>query len=258
MEYLQVNQNTFDNIQGMNDLEMVDNVSKLAKKRSAKLTKKAAGATGKKKAKLTKRAATVAKKGTLLGRIGHVVAAVSTGGVSLLASKKGRSQLKKAGKVVGKGAVLSALLPILPLVPMMRKSLEKKGVKTKKGQPLETLNLFYKNVVQGKQGNWEAIDLLETPEDNLAPVIGVVVSAVISFIKALKKKKADGKTLTKTEQVIVDGTEEAEKQIIEKAKEEAAGGVGKKLLFDRKTQMIIIGVVLLLGVIVYTVSRKHS
>lgn len=233
MEYIEVNPDTFDNINSINDLETIDHVSKKAKRKAAKLTKKASKAKGRKKKRLLRRAKRVETKGTLGERIAKGIKTVV--------------------------ASSTILLPVLPLMPMMKRTLKKKGVSVGKN-PLDIVNAFYKNVVKKSKdgGNYEDIDLLDVDEDNLAPAIAAVVSGVIAFIKGIKKKKQSGEKLTVVENVIASGTEEAETQLKAKAQEETAQVVGQKLLFDRKTQFIVIGVVVVVIIIAVIISRKRS
>lgn len=239
METIEVNDSLYDSIQGSNDLEVIDNVSKQAKRRATKLQKKATKTTGKKAIRLTKKAKRLSTKGTLLGQVA-----------------KGAG---KVAKKIGKTAIQPALLPLIPLKPVMKKALEKKGKKAPQ-KMLDLVNAFYNEIV--KQSNYdyyENIDLLDIPEgtDYAAVAISTVVSAVLGFIKSLKKKKAEGGALTPLEDTILKGTEQTEEKIREEAKSEAAQTVGEKILFDKKTQMyIIIGIVAIVGIALYIQRKK--
>jgi hypothetical protein len=227
MESLEVNKDTFDNIQGTNDLEMIDNVTKKAAKKQ------------KRKARRKK----------ILGG----VLAVATGGVSKLATKKGRKQI---GSVLKGAAGVSVLLPLVPLRGMMIKALNKEGiVATKRTSTVDLANRFYKNIVQKHDKSYDDMDINTIPPDHVAAAIGIVVTAIISFIKNIKKRKADGEKLSKAEELVAAGTEEAEAKINDSAKGEAATEVGTALLFDRKTQLIILAVV---AVALYFMFRKRS
>jgi|WetSurMetagenome_2_1015567.scaffolds.fasta_scaffold02016_9 hypothetical protein len=201
------------------------------------------------------------------------VLAVATGGVSKLGSKAGRKEVKKAaqkvGKVISEVTATTMLAPLLPLMPLMTKELKKKKVSFKK-TPLGIAEAFYKNVVQkhSKANGFDSYDNIEgldslmqyglsNFEDNIVEgIVSGLVKGIIEFIKNAKKKKESGQTVSKTEEAVIEATD----KVIEKAtdeiktgvKEKAAQTVGEKLLFDRKTQLIVVGVVVLIvGIAIY-------
>lgn len=154
--------------------------------------------------------------------------------------------LKKVGQTAGDVTIWA---PIAPLRPMMRKALAAKGKDPgKKTHTGELAKIFYNEIVS-KQGNYEEINIdFDLQSDNIVDEAATaIISGIIEFIKGIKKKKAEGKQLNKTEQVITDGTEIAETKIKESAQNEAATAVGKSILFDRKTQLIL--AVVLIGII---------
>ncbi len=265
MEFLAVNQETFDKIQGVNDLNAVRKVvsnfeeeNHISKKRKAKLEKKIAAGKFKGKKLKRKQAIVEGKRQTIAGKI----LGVATGGLSKLTTKAGRTEAKKGAKVVGNVLAAGTILaPVMPLMPMMKRALKKKGVTPPK-MPIDVLNAFYKNVVKGGSnydGHLPNIDLLEIESDHLAPAVGAVVSAVLAFVKLIKKKKNSGETLTKIEETIANGTEQIETELEEKAKTEVAEQVGSRLLFDKKTQtIIIIVIVIIIGIAVYIARKKQS
>lgn len=250
MEYLEVSPQMYDNIQGTNDLDMV--ADHISAKRKKKLQKKITAGKFKGKRLKKKQAIVAGTRQTLGGRL----LGVATGGLSKLTTKAGRTEVKKAGKIAVKIAENIALLPLLPLLPMMKKTLKQKGVRTG-NTPLEITNAFYTNVVKKTDHLNPDIDLLEIDsKDHLAVAIGAVVSAIIAFVKGIKKKKASGETLSKIEQTIATGTDIAEKVLNEKAQTETATTVGSKLLFDRKTQFLIIGIIAAVVIIAVIIARK--
>jgi hypothetical protein len=205
------------------------------------------------------------KKGKLkkaFKKVGRVALAVSTGGASELATKKGRAGIKKGVKKVGKVLKEIALdttifAPLVPLVPMMKKGLQKKGKPVPKGVS-NIAKSFYNEVVV-KHGSYEQIHYdNDLDADNIiAEAASGIVKGVLEFIKGLKKHKAEGGKLTPTEEAIVAGTDLAAAKIDEQAKDEAAGAVGKRILFDRKTQIIIVAVlVAIIAGVWYFRSRK--
>lgn len=226
---MEVTPESFENIQSFNDLETIgrtDNVTKVGK---------------------------------LLRKVGKSkVLAVATGGASKLASKKGRQEVKKVATKVGKAIVgTSVLLPLQPLRPVMIKGLKKEGIKAdNKTQLVDLANLFYKHVVRKQDKSFEEIDLNNLDDHAVGAALSAVVTGIISFIKNIKKKKAEGKALTKMEEVIASGTEEVETQIETGAKEEVAKQVGSSLLFNKKTQMIIVGVIVVIIIIAVVIARK--
>lgn len=195
-----------------------------------------------------------------LKKVGKGALAVGTGGLSLAASKKGRAKIKKGLKKVG--GFLKKLnplfLPIMPLRPMMRKALAKKGKDPGKKADTSVLVKTFYNEVVAKKGKYEEIHFDdELDADNIvSEAIGGIVKGVLEFIKGLKKKKASGEPLDATEKLIVDGTELAETKITESAKEGAATEIGKRILFDRKTQLIIGAVIIGIIAIVWYIRRK--
>jgi hypothetical protein len=239
LESVELPSDYYDEIQGTNDLEMIDNVTK---KRKAKLTKKIAAGKFKGK-KLAKKKGIVA--GTRMTTFGKI-AGVATGGASLLASKAGRKTAKKIAKVVVGSTVL---LPLQPLRGVMIKGLKKEGVNASKTTPIIDLaNLFYKHVVRKNNSSFEEIDLNNLSDydgDNFVVSISAIVSGIIAFIKGVKKKKASGTPLTKAEEIIVEGTEAVEAKIEESAKDEAASEIGETVmegaqsLANPKTLLII-------------------
>jgi hypothetical protein len=244
MQYIEVDANQFEettSFEDMKNLERAANGEDHAKGKLRKKLKKAASS-----------------------KFGRIAAGILTGGASVAASKKGRADLKKGAKKVGKIAkkVLqaSAFLPLFPLKPMLVKILKGKGKNVSmKTDMADLANMFYNTVVRKQDKSFEAIDLDEitsTDEHVIGTAVAAVVGGIISFIKAIKKKKAAGQKLTKIEEDVATGTEQVEKQIKEGAQDEAAQSVGKKLLFDRKTQLIVVGVVVAIIAFVFVVRKK--
>jgi hypothetical protein len=255
LESVELPPDSFDEIQGTNDLEMIDNVTK---KRKAKLTKKIAAGKFKGK-KLAKKKGIVA--GTRMTTFGKI-AGVATGGASLLASKAGRKTAKKIGKAVIGSTVL---LPLQPLRPVMIKGLKKEGVSASIKTPIIDLaNLFYKNVVRKNNSSFEEIDLNNLSDydgDNFAVAISAVVSGIIAFIKGVKKKKASGAPLSKAEETIAEGTEAVEAKIEESAEDEAASQIGETVMSGAQSlanpkTLLILGAGVLAIVIFFAMRKK--
>ena len=144
---------------------------------------------------------------------------------------------------------------------MMVKELNKKGFNLKRRAPIvQVADLFYNNIVRKADKSFEEIDyeMNFRGDDHAAGVaIKAIVDGIISFVKGIKKKKEDGKEkLSKVEESIAVATIQTEKRLKAKAKEETAKEVGKKLLFDKKTQYLIAGAVVMIIVIAVIVVRK--
>jgi hypothetical protein len=230
MQTIEVSENRFENIEGLNDIqEVADSITAGRKKR---LEKKVKSGKGSKRKQAIRKELIAGTRRTLVGGIAQRV-------------KESVTDPKTA--------------PLVPLRPVMIVVLSKKGIKANnKTSTADLANLFYENVVRKDNKNLQHIDINELDEDYAVVALSVVVDAIISFIKSIKDKKKAGETLNKTEEVIATGTEMAEKKIEEGAKDEAAKNVGSKLLFDRKTQIVVIGVVIavVIGVIYFTKHHK--
>ena len=235
MEYLEVDQEMFEDesMTPENVAEAIDNAigdrrKKRLKRRAAKKAKKAKKAHGKRKKRLLKRS----KKLT-----GKKIRKVEK-------RQKRRKKIKKGLKRVGQAAVFA---PLIPLKPVMLKALEKKGKRPAKKTPIgEVAKLFYNEIVTHYDDNFEPIEM-DFELDNIDPVtISSLVSAIVTFIKGLKKKKKAGEPLTKTEDTIVTGTEAVEAHIQSEMDKERAEDLGGKILFDRKFQLIAAGAILIL------------
>jgi hypothetical protein len=244
MEYLEVSQEDFENpnlTEGNVD-EYIDNFGLKSKaKKTARKTKRV----NKRFARKTKRAV---KKGNTAK-----VAKLARKKVSKISIKTGKvakraERQEKIKKIASK--LNPALLPLIPLKGLMVKALNNKGVTTKKEEPLDVIaKKFYNNIVVKHNKHYEEVhfDSDLEPDYVVGSAITGIVTAVISFIKDLKKKKeAEGEeALTPTEKVIVKQTENVEAQIQEKSEAEAARQVGSTLLYDRNFQIGLVFVIAL-------------
>lgn len=157
---------------------------------------------------------------------------------------KVKKAIKKTAKKLASVGTRAILAPLLPLRPIMIKALKSKGKAASRSTKIDVLARDFYNyvVVPHSKGNFEEIHFDPDVDHIAGTALTAIASAVVTFIKSLKKKKAEGEPMSSTEKTIVKGTEAVEAQIEEKAKEEAAREVGGKLLFDKKTQLIIAGV----------------
>ena len=144
------------------------------------------------------------------------------------ASKEAKQAGKFAKKEIGTIAGAAALLPLLPLKPMMIKILNKKGVK--RGNTLKDVaNAFYNNVIKphpiakANTFDYPEHDLDNYTENNIIDVAIDIVEQIISFIKSLKAKAAKGGLLTDIEKDIVGGSDDALAKIDKKKGEGVKG-----------------------------------
>ncbi len=150
--------------------------------------------------------------------------------------EKRQVRRKKIGKVI-KRAPYAVLLP---LRPVLRKAVERKGVSTKKMKIDELAKQFYNLVVvKESKGTYELVDY-DPDTDNIDPItITAVVSAIVGFVKSLKRQKDEGKELTPAQESIADGVEKVQDKLIYEAKVEGAEGIGKTLFMDGKIWLIL-------------------
>lgn len=112
------------------------------------------------------------------------------------ALSKAKKAAKKAAKWAGERFNDVPFAPLLPFLPAMKIILAKKGHK-KTGDLSETTKKFYSVVIKGS--NFEADNFIGVSSDEMFssfdPVsITAIVSAVLNFMKATKKKKPEDRT----------------------------------------------------------------
>lgn len=197
-----------------------------------------------------------------LKKIGKIALAVGTGGASLAASKSGRQKIgraaKKVGSVIKEVALDTTIMaPLIPLVPMMKKGIQKKGKPVPKGVS-SIAKAFYNEVVT-KHGDYDEIHFdNDLDADNIVEeAASGIIKGILEFVKGIAAKKKAGQTLSPTEEVIASGTETVQTNLQKQAKDEAATTVGKNILFNRKFQIIAgLSIVAIIGIIWY-MRRKH-
>lgn len=253
MQSIEVDNSTFEEVTNLDDLSDVQKRAFLRNKKRSKMRTF--------KRRKNSMETDNLKFGKKLRKIGRGILAVSTGGISEVATKRGRKDLKKAAKDTGKAIKkiggIAAFAPLLPLVPMMKKALKKKGKPVPSGVQ-NVAKAFYNEIVT-KHGSYEEIHFdSDLDADNIiSEAIGGIVKGILEFVKGLKKKKQAGDKLSDTEAVIADGTEIVEKKLNEQAQETAATEVGKKILFDRKSQIVIVLIIVaIVGVVLYLRRNK--
>jgi hypothetical protein len=148
---------------------------------------------------------------------------------------------QKFRKKVGTGIKKIAGLSVLgPLMPVMAAALRKKGVATKKMGLAEMTKQFYNKIVKPQSGNtYETLDF--DPEvDYIDPVtVTALVSAVIGFIKRLKKKKQEGAKLTPTQEKIVEGSDKVIEEIKYESEVQGAEKMGRAIFMDNKVLILV-------------------
>jgi len=136
-----------------------------------------------------------------------------------VALRKTKEAVKKGAQAAAKGALTA---PLIPFVPMMKSILRKRGVNPP-SKVQELAQAFFKNVVKKTEG-FESVE----------PVtITAIITAIISFFKKLKEKKAQGKGLTQEEKDVLNEVEkvgEAAAEINEGESSSSMGGLMPILL----------------------------
>lgn len=121
------------------------------------------------------------------------------------AKRKEKRKVRKETKTrffdrIKAGIKAPYLLPLFPFFPMMRKALTKRNVKFEYGNLNDIAKKFYFSVVKEKN-NFDSEVLAESMD--VDPVtIGMIVTAVIKFIKNVVNKKKNKEVLTENEEQI--------------------------------------------------------
>jgi hypothetical protein len=140
-----------------------------------------------------------------------------------------------------------AFAPLVVLKPVMKSALQKKGIKYKSDSVEDLAEAFHTAIV--KKQPYKANYSYEV--NNLDPfLVTTIVTAIIDFIKNLKKKKEDGIALTNEEQIILNEAEKVAATVTDYAKDEAKFQVGD---FLSKNWVFIVAGLVLVG---YFVMRK--
>ena len=165
--------------------------------------------------------------------------------------------------------------PLLPFKLAMIAALKKKGAYSKGMSFKNIVNKFFNEYVSkknNKKSNFDELDenyleehyLFRTDADSfdwssdtIEPVmIGTLVTAIVKFFKDKKKKKdvakATGvpvaKALTPTEQIMANATEQVEKDLEQKAKDEKPIEQG---FFKKNLKWFAIGAVVIIAAIFF-------
>lgn len=180
--------------------------------------------------------------------------------------KKERKGLGKFFQNIGKGIGKAGLgvgkvltwVAVRPFRGAMLKGLEAAGVRGyTKNTPLPDLaKAFIKFVVKRERPDLVPPELEDTFErDTIEPVtISAIVTAIIAFIKGLKKKKEDGQPLTKSQKAIVDVAETVEDRAYEIADEEVSFQLGDWI--RQNLALVLVGAAVLIFGFVYLAGKK--
>lgn len=135
-----------------------------------------------------------------------------------------------------------------PLKDVMKIALTVVGATPPESLPLIAQEFYNKVVTQVTTGigpadykkDAEKIVIADKYDEDQNNVKNIIIDGITSFVRGAKMKSAAGKKLTKVERVIVEGVTAAERSAENEIKRSLAQRVGDKILFDRKTQIIIL------------------
>jgi len=186
-------------------------------------------------------------------------------------AKKSLTLAKKVGKVVLKATEKAALLPLLPLKPVIIKLLKARGVNTSGMDMIALAQSFYTTIVKGGKSyegyEMPDINVYEHTRDNWIMAVIPLVTAIVKWVAGMKKKKAAGEELTPTEEVVVTAAdtiiEEANKNPEITGKDVVSpdsevsiieNATGGKLKISNT--MLYIGIAVIAAAIIYFATRK--
>lgn len=227
MEAIEISQNEYDSLD--TNTEIIDNA--LGDRRKIRLAKRAAAA---------RKALASGKK--LRGRAKRDVKRLKRKpDVFKKKIAKTQKRQKRRKKVVGAIKKVVGFSILGPLMPVMGKALRSKGVNTKGMGLAEMSKQFYNKIVKPQSGDTYEVIEWDTDVDYIDPVtITALVSAVIGFIKRLKKKKQEGAKLTPTQEKIVSGSDAVIDGIKYEAEVQSAESIGRTLFMDNKIIVIVV------------------
>jgi len=241
MEYIEVNNDTFENI---NSLDEIDNFRLFAKKQKEETNLKQAniGQTKAEKRKIARIEKRIEK-----------------------AEKKGQSEkverLQKKEKTIeeeGTPAERLALAPLAPLRPLMLEALKDKGIFVPQDLSMFKLaQLFYNTFIA--KNKYEEFHYEDYPSnyDNIVVTTAIVsvVTAIVDFCKTLADKKKKGEPLTKTEDKIAITTQNVQEKLEEKAQSAVNEEVGAKVV-SNKNIIIAVAAGIIVLIIILAVAKK--
>lgn len=183
--------------------------------------------------------------------------------------KKAAQKVKAAAKkVVGKGKD-AALAPVLPFKGLMRRELDRRGIKYNPNSLHEIAALFVHHIVKGQRGHFN-YNLMEgggnhtmyiegdTPHNIVADVALTLVTTIINYLKNLKAKKDAGQPLTQDEERVLDAAGKVADQVVAVSgdvAQDTIAGMVKDFIFSWKGGLTLILLVALLIAAFYNPKR---
>ena len=168
-----------------------------------------------------------------------------------------RGLFKGRVKKFVKSKIKNPFSALIPLKGTMASGLKAQGYSASKREPTEQLaNKFYNNIVVPSRNTFDRpFDIMNS--DNVDDAVKASITAAILEYIAISKMNKEKGTATKLEEKVAKGAEKVEERINEKIKDEAAAETGKRILFDTKTQLIIVGVIVLVVVAAIALSKRR-
>lgn len=164
----------------------------------------------------------------------------------------GKGKLKNAIKHIvdkAKGAVKKvggdvAFSPLLPFLPMMKKELDRLGVKHTNDLG-EVSKSFVDNVIKKIHGqHFEYVD----GQNLYAEAASAIISTIIAFFQNIKDKKAKGEALSADEQRVLNTAESTINTVTDAAADSAQSALSsqvKDFIFSWKGGATLIGLIIL-------------
>lgn len=190
---------------------------------------------------------------TLLNRLRNGDYAPNEQAVKVISDIKGNPVMLKDRRSTEKYRILKPLQPVLKL------ALESVGETPGKSLDV-TAEKFYNKVVRPSKKTGVMNFQMDYPEINTSQMTidsadnarDTIIDAILSFARTARDKQDAGQPLTGVEKILADGSRVVEKNLTEKAKEQAGQKLGESILFNRRTQLIILGAIV--GIILITVA----
>lgn len=165
--------------------------------------------------------------------------------------------IKSAAHSVVSGAEDLPYVSLLPFKGMMQKELDSKGIKHS-GTLHELAPLFLKHIVHEESHSFEYHNNFDLESHNIVEeVASGIITAILEFIKGLKKKAASGLGLTPTEANILNGATQVSNATMRIAKTQVEIAISEKIrkfLFSWKGIVAIMA----LGVLIFIVYEEKK
>lgn len=166
---------------------------------------------------------------------------------------KGRPVLLKDRYAMEKYRVLKPLMPVM--------NLALKSVGESPGKTVDvTAEKFYDKIVRpsGTIGvmnfsqDYPKITPAQMTINSADNARDTIIDAILSFARTARDKEDAGQPLTGVEKILADGSRVVEKSLTESVKKQASEELGASLLFSRRTQLVVLGVIV--GIVLLTVA----